>query len=41
MYEYVQNLRQFCTTIIAEDCTMDYFGKNSQRNIKEFVSKEL
>ena len=41
MYEYVQKLRQFCTTIIAEDWTMDDFGKYCQRNIEEFVSKEL
>ena len=41
MYEYVQKLRQFCTTIIAEDCTMDDFGKYCQRNIEEFVSIEL
>ena len=41
MYEYVQKLRQFCTTIIAEDCTMDDFGKYCQRNIEEFVLEEL
>ena len=34
MYEYVQNLRQFCTTIIAEDCTMDDLANIAKEILK-------